>query len=117
MGSACEAAEGAGAEGAEGDKPSPESGAGAGADSLASPRAGAALAGARCALCGAPLALAEGTPKLMECLHSACEPCINAKIEEKQAGRDFCGLAFNQFGHILQSMGEASVQQQRTSYG
>lgn len=92
MGGAGEAAEGAeGADGAEADKPSPESGAGAGADSLASPRAGAALAGARCALCGAPLALAEGTPKLMECLHSACEPCINAKIEEKQAGRDFCG--------------------------
>ncbi|XP_063384377.1 E3 ubiquitin-protein ligase TRIM33 [Cydia fagiglandana] len=76
-------------DGAEGERPGADSG--ERADSLASPRAGTALSAARCALCGTALALAHGTPKLMECLHSACEPCINAKIEEKQASRDFCG--------------------------
>ncbi|XP_028168858.1 transcription intermediary factor 1-alpha [Ostrinia furnacalis] len=65
---------------------------GGGADSLASPGAARSPAGARCVLCQAPLALADGTPKLMECLHSACEPCINAKLEERQANsRDFLG--------------------------
>ncbi|KAL0830219.1 hypothetical protein ABMA28_003671 [Loxostege sticticalis] len=63
-----------------------------GADSLASPTAARSPAGARCVLCHAPLHLADGTPKLMECLHSACEPCINAKVEERQANsRDFLG--------------------------
>lgn len=74
---------GGGGEGSKGE--------GEGADSLASPARQAASA-ARCALCAAPLALAPGTPKLMECLHSACEPCVNAKVDEKQAsGRDFLG--------------------------
>ncbi|XP_047998746.1 E3 ubiquitin-protein ligase TRIM33 [Leguminivora glycinivorella] len=76
-------------DGAEGERPGADSA--ERADSLASPRAGAALSAARCALCSTALALAHGTPKLMECLHSACESCINAKIEEKQASRDFCG--------------------------
>lgn len=77
---------GGGASGGEGSK-----GEGEGADSLASPARQAASA-ARCALCCAPLTLAPGTPKLMECLHSACEPCVNAKVDEKQAsGRDFLG--------------------------
>ncbi|KAH9631928.1 hypothetical protein HF086_000265 [Spodoptera exigua] len=63
------------------------------ADSLASPGAARALAAdTRCVLCHAVLVLAEGTPKLMECLHSACESCIRAKLEEKQASsRDFLG--------------------------
>ncbi|XP_063365990.1 E3 ubiquitin-protein ligase TRIM33 [Cydia amplana] len=78
-------------DGAEGERACAGADSGERADSLESPRAGAALAAARCALCGSALALAPGTPKLMECLHSACEPCINAKIEEKQASRDFCG--------------------------
>ncbi|XP_068623057.1 E3 ubiquitin-protein ligase TRIM33-like [Battus philenor] len=60
-----------------------------GADSRASPRAAA-----RCVLCRAALAHADGTPKLMECLHSACEPCIKAKLDEKlSANRDFLGAA------------------------
>lgn len=79
---------GGGAGGAEGAELGKE---GEGADSLASPARQAASA-ARCALCCAPLTLAPGTPKLMECLHSACEPCITAKVDEKQAsGRDFLG--------------------------
>uniref|UniRef100_A0A2A4JP59 B box-type domain-containing protein n=1 Tax=Heliothis virescens TaxID=7102 RepID=A0A2A4JP59_HELVI len=62
------------------------------ADSLASPAARASLAATRCVLCHTALALADGTPKLMECLHSACEPCIRAKLDEKQASsRDFLG--------------------------
>ncbi|XP_022823886.1 transcription intermediary factor 1-beta [Spodoptera litura] len=63
------------------------------ADSLASPGASRAPpADTRCVLCHTVLTLAEGTPKLMECLHSACEPCIRAKLEEKQASsRDFLG--------------------------
>ncbi|KAM3955462.1 tripartite motif-containing protein bonus [Aphomia sociella] len=65
----------------------------AGADSLASPSAARPpLSAARCVLCQNSLALTEGTPKLMECLHSACEPCIAAKIEERTASsRDFLG--------------------------
>lgn len=63
------------------------------ADSLASPSAArTSMADTRCVLCNTTLALADGTPKLMECLHSACEPCIRAKLEEKQASsRDFLG--------------------------
>ncbi|KAJ8721128.1 hypothetical protein PYW08_006593 [Mythimna loreyi] len=63
------------------------------ADSLASPGAArASPPGTRCVLCNTQLALADGTPKLMECLHSACEPCIRAKLDEKQASsRDFLG--------------------------
>ncbi|KPJ11076.1 E3 ubiquitin-protein ligase TRIM33 [Papilio machaon] len=64
---------------------------GEGADSLASPRAGGV---ARCILCHTPLAHADGTPKLMECLHSACEPCIKAKLDEKlSTNRDFLGAS------------------------
>ncbi|KPI98315.1 E3 ubiquitin-protein ligase TRIM33 [Papilio xuthus] len=76
----------------EGGEPDGEGKAeGEGADSLASPRAGGA---ARCVLCRTPLAHADGTPKLMECLHSACEPCIKAKLDEKlSTNRDFLGAA------------------------
>jgi hypothetical protein len=64
---------------------------GEGADSLASPGARSPAA-ARCVLCHAALAAQDGTPKLMECLHSACEPCITAKLEERQPNsRDFLG--------------------------
>lgn len=82
----------AGAGAAEGGKAEPRA---EGADSLASPTGAApSPGGARCVLCAAPLALADGTPKLMECLHSACEPCINAKLEERQANsRDFLGTS------------------------
>ncbi|XP_053616450.1 E3 ubiquitin-protein ligase TRIM33 [Plodia interpunctella] len=68
----------------------PESG--AGADSLASPTR-APPSAARCALCQAPLAQTDGTPKLMECLHSVCEPCLQAKLEEARqpTNRDFLG--------------------------
>ncbi|RVE51885.1 hypothetical protein evm_003505 [Chilo suppressalis] len=77
-------------EGASGSEAGKESTA-EGADSLASPEARTPAA-ARCVLCRAQLSLQEGTPKLMECLHSACEPCINAKLEERQAAsRDFLG--------------------------
>lgn len=64
-----------------------------GADSLASPSTGRIqLSSMRCVLCQTVLSTTEGIPKLMECLHSACEPCIKAKIEEKQASsRDFLG--------------------------
>ncbi|KAI5631167.1 b-box zinc finger domain-containing protein [Phthorimaea operculella] len=65
-----------------------------GADSLASPGGRACLSQTRCVLCNTALALSDGTPKLMECLHSACEPCVKAKIEEKLANannRDFLG--------------------------
>lgn len=75
---------------------------GEGADSLASPRAGSA---ARCVLCRTPLAHADGTPKLMECLHSACEPCIKSKLDEKlSTNRDFLGdcLALTQILLILE---------------
>lgn len=70
-----------------------ETGKAGAADSLASPSASRAPpADTRCVLCHTVLTLAEGTPKLMECLHSACEPCIRAKLEEKQASsRDFLG--------------------------
>ncbi|KAJ2941124.1 hypothetical protein O0L34_g10359 [Tuta absoluta] len=65
-----------------------------GADSLASPGGRPCLSQTRCVLCNTTLAIADGTPKLMECLHSACEPCVKAKIEEKLANannRDFLG--------------------------
>ncbi|XP_050355270.1 E3 ubiquitin-protein ligase TRIM33 isoform X1 [Nymphalis io] len=75
------------AEGAAGGKAEGE-----GADSLASPTARTSFLAMRCVFCQLPLSQAEGTPKLMECLHSACEPCIKAKIDEKLAGsRDFLG--------------------------
>lgn len=74
-----------------------ETGKAGAADSLASPSASRAPpADTRCVLCHTVLTLAEGTPKLMECLHSACEPCIRAKLEEKQASsRDFLGKTAN----------------------
>lgn len=79
---------GEGADGAEGGACK-----GSSADSLASPSAARAQpAGTRCVLCNILLTLSEGTPKLMECLHSACEPCLKARIEERQASsRDFLG--------------------------
>ncbi|CAH2088412.1 unnamed protein product [Euphydryas editha] len=65
---------------------------GEGADSLASPTARTSFLALRCVFCQLPLSQADGTPKLMECLHSACEPCVKAKIDEKLAGsRDFLG--------------------------
>ncbi|XP_045453569.1 transcription intermediary factor 1-alpha [Melitaea cinxia] len=71
-----------GAAGAEGER----------ADSLASPAARTSFLALRCVFCQLPLAQADGTPKLMECLHSACEPCVKAKVDEKLAGsRDFLG--------------------------
>lgn len=71
-----------------------DAGKGSSADSLASPGARPPLSATRCVLCNTALALAEGTPKLMECLHSACEPCIKAKLDEKQASsRDFLGIS------------------------
>lgn len=74
---------------------------GEGADSLASPASRAPFSALRCVLCQHPLAHAEGTPKLMECLHSACEPCVKAKIEEKLAGsRDFLGKPFRNFSNF-----------------
>ncbi|PZC73661.1 hypothetical protein B5X24_HaOG208994 [Helicoverpa armigera] len=80
--------DGGGAGGADAASPGADKGS---ADSLASP-ARASLAATRCVLCHTALALADGTPKLMECLHSACEPCIRAKLDEKQASsRDFLG--------------------------
>lgn len=75
-----------GAGGAEGER----------ADSLASPAAArTSFAALRCVFCQLPLSQADGTPKLMECLHSACEPCVKAKVDEKLAGsRDFLGTCF-----------------------
>ncbi|CAH0591729.1 unnamed protein product [Chrysodeixis includens] len=81
-----------GAEGAGSPGGAADAGKGSSADSLASPGARPPLSATRCVLCNTALALADGTPKLMECLHSACEPCIKAKLEEKQASsRDFLG--------------------------
>lgn len=83
-----------------------------GADSLASPSAvRPPPSAARCIMCNAPLALAEGTPKLMECLHSICEPCLKAKIEEKQASsRDFLGLLIYLVFFIFYWLSDSQVE-------
>ncbi|XP_041969515.1 E3 ubiquitin-protein ligase TRIM33 [Aricia agestis] len=94
---------GAGAGAGGGDAAKAE---GEGADSLASPTAQAAVSAARCVFCHALLAHTEGTPKLMECLHSACDQCVKAKIEEKlSTSRDFLGA-----GRVTVTCAECRLQ-------
>lgn len=66
---------------------------GEGPDSLASPNASRTTwASARCVFCSTVLSQTEGTPLLMECLHSACESCIKSRLEDRQpTARDFLG--------------------------
>ncbi|GBP83520.1 E3 ubiquitin-protein ligase TRIM33 [Eumeta japonica] len=70
---------------AAGDSAKTEAG-GAGPDSLASPAASrSSWLAVRCVFCNQQLVHTDGEPKLLECLHSVCEPCFAIKLEERAA--------------------------------
>lgn len=67
---------------------------------------GSALTGAlwtsiQCVYCNKILVSPDVSPRLMECLHSACESCITSRLEEKtQSGETNCKhINYNDFNN------------------